>query len=53
MEKMRYVVVCWPDSQALMEKPWFDECELINTESGVAKHGSSAYLVPEERFAEL
>lgn len=48
-----YVVVCWPESQMLMDTPWFDECELINTEKGIEKFGSSAYLIPEERWEEL
>jgi hypothetical protein len=37
-----YVVVIWPESQNIMEEPWFDEC-ILDTESNF---GSSAYFVP-------
>lgn len=47
-----YIVIIWPDSQRLMEEPWFDECELINSDYGQDKYGSSAYLVPKNRLIE-
>ena len=48
-----YIVITWPESQDLMDKEWFNECELINSEYGQDKYGSSAYLVPKERANEL
>lgn len=48
-----YVVITWPESQDLMDKDWFNECELINTSHGQQKYGSSAYLIPKERLIEL
>ena len=48
-----YVVLCWPETQDIMDKAWFNECELINSEYGQDRYGSSAYLVPMERFKEL
>lgn len=50
---MKYIVVEWPESQNLMEKDWFNECELINSDFGISEYGSSAYLVPENRYNEL
>lgn len=41
-----YVVVCWPDSQDLMDKEgWEENSMLINDEHGLETYGSSAYLV--------
>ncbi len=51
MEK--YVLVCWPESQLLMEQEWFKECILMNDEQHLEEIGSSAYFVPEERYLEL
>jgi hypothetical protein len=49
MEMEKYVLVQWPDSQALMEYDWFEEeCSLADE-----KFGSSAYFVPESRIAEM
>lgn len=49
-----YVVVCWPESQMLMEKKGFRQnCELINSEQGFDKYGSSAYLVNEEWYEQF
>ena len=45
MEK--YVLVMWPESQALFEQPWFDDCVLAMSIE------SSAYFVPENRYNEL
>lgn len=45
----KYVVVCWPDSQALMDKEGFEENSyLVNDEQGIEDFGSSAYFVDEE-----
>lgn len=49
----KYVIVTWPNSQALMEQDWFDECILINDESHLEKFGPSAYFVPEERTTQI
>lgn len=46
----KYVLVCWPESQILMEQEWFDECILINEEPLLSQVGSSAYFVPENRY---
>lgn len=46
-------VIQWPGSQRLMEMGWFDECELINDETGLRLYGNSAYIVPVERLSEL
>ena len=51
MEK--YVLVCWPESQMLMDVEWFDECILMNDMEHLADIGSSAYFVPEDRYLEL
>ena len=49
----KYILVCWPESQTLMEQVWFDECILMNDENHLQEIGSSAYFVPENRFNEL
>src|SRR5690606_36263154 len=49
----KYILVCWPESQILMEQVWFDECILINDENHLEEIGSSAYVVPENRYNEL
>ena len=48
----KYILVCWPESQMLMEEVWFDECILMNDENHLQEIGSSAYFVPENRFNE-
>ena len=41
-----FEVVCWPESQMLMEKPMFNEnSSLINNEPLLTEYGSSAYFV--------
>ena len=41
-----YVVVTWPDSQNLMDKPGFRENSyLVNDDKGIEDFGSSAYFV--------
>jgi hypothetical protein len=51
MEK--YILMKWPESQMLMEQPWFHECILMNDEAHLDTIGSAAYFVSEERFIEL
>ena len=41
-----FEVVCWPESQMLMEKPMFIENSfLINDEPLLSEYGSGAYFV--------
>lgn len=48
---MGYEIVCWPESQMLMEKEGFyDNCSLINSERGLEEYGSSAYLVDKDWY---
>lgn len=47
---MEYVLVTWPESQALMDQDWFNECILMNDENHLEEIGSSAYFVPKERM---
>ncbi len=47
-----YVIITWPESQILMDQEWFDECILINDDH-VEDYGSSAYVVPINRYYEL
>lgn len=48
---MGYVIVCWPESQMLMEKEGFYEnCSLINSERGLEEYGGSAYLVDKDWY---
>jgi hypothetical protein len=48
---MRYEIVCWPESQMLMEKEgFFDNCSLINSDRGLEEFGSSAYLVDKDWY---
>lgn len=49
----KYILVCFPESQILMEQEWFDECILMNDENHLQEIGSSAYFVPENRLNEL
>ena len=51
--KEKYILVCWPESQMLMEEEWFDECILMNDENHLQEIGSSAYFVPENRLNKL
>lgn len=44
-----YVLVQWPDSQELMEKDWFEEEAILETEG---KFGSSTYFIPLKRMLE-
>ena len=48
---MGYKIVCWPESQMLMEKEGFyNNCSLINSDRGLEEFGSSAYLVDENWY---
>ena len=49
----KYVLVTWPDSQELMEQEWFQDCILLNDDESLESFGSSAYLVPEDKYEEL
>ena len=49
----KYVLVCWPESQNLMDENWFDECILMNDVAHLDDIGSSAYFVPEDRYIAL
>ena len=47
-------IICWPESQMLFDKKGFkSNCELINSEKGVEKYGSSAYLVDEDWYEDM
>lgn len=51
MANMSYEIVCWPESQMLMEKEGFyDNCSLINSDRGLEEFGSSAYLVDKDWY---
>lgn len=48
---MGNVIVCWPESQMIMEKEGFYEnCSLINSERGLEEYGSSACLVDKDWY---
>ena len=48
---MGYIIICWPDSQELMELDGFREnCSLINGERGLDTYGSGAYLVDKDWY---
>lgn len=44
-----YILVTWPESQELMDEPWFEE-EAIFVSGSEEKIGSSAYYVPIKRM---
>lgn len=49
-----YEIVCWPESQDLMEVGGYRSfCYLINDEEGLEKYGSSAYVVDAEWYATI
>jgi hypothetical protein len=49
----KYVVVTWPESQDLMNKPGFRENSyLVNDDKGIEDFGSSAYFVDEDWLAQ-
>ena len=46
MDKDTFEVVCWPESQMLMELDGFEENSyLVNDDRGPLEFGSSAYFV--------
>ena len=46
MDKDTFEVVCWPESQTLMDIDGFDEnAYLVNDDKGLLEFGSSAYFV--------
>ena len=46
MDKETFEVVCWPESQMLMELDGFEENSyLVNDDKGLLEFGSSAYFV--------
>ncbi|MGM9741671.1 MAG: hypothetical protein ACI3ZC_01260 [Candidatus Cryptobacteroides sp.] len=46
MDKETFEVVCWPESQMLMELDGFEENSyLVNDDKGLHEFGSSAYFV--------
>ena len=46
MDKETFEVVCWPESQMLMELDGFEENSyLINDDRGLLEFGSSAFFV--------
>ena len=46
MDKDTFEVVCWPESQILMELDGFEENSyLVNDDRGLLEFGSSAYFV--------
>ena len=48
---MGYIIICWPESQELMELDGFREnCSLINGERGLDIYGYSAYLVDKDWY---
>ena len=50
---MGYIIICWPESQELMELYGFREnCSLINGERGLDTYGYSAYLVDKDWYDE-
>ena len=49
----KYILVTWPESQYLMDKPWFNECLLVQDIEGHEEAGSSAYMVPENKYEEF
>ena len=46
MDKDTFEVVCWPESQMLMELDGFEEnSSLVNDDRGLLEFGSSAFFV--------
>jgi hypothetical protein len=51
--KTEFILVIWPDSQELMDYPWFDkECFLMQG-TGDQPHYDASYFVPRERIDEI
>lgn len=52
--KDKYVIVCWPEIQELMELEGFQENSyLINDDRGMEDFGSSAYFVKESWYNKM
>ena len=50
---MKYILVQWPESQALMLHERFHECLFISNIDGHDDVGSSAYMCPEDLYNEI
>ena len=54
MDKETFEVVCWPESQMLMELDGFEENSyLVNDDKGLLEFGSSAYFVNRKWLEEI
>ena len=54
MDKDTFEVVCWPESQMLMELDGFEENSyLVNDDRGLLEFGSSAYFVNRKWLEEI
>ena len=54
MDKDTFEVVCWPESQMLMELDGFEENSyLVNDDKGLLEFGSSAYFVNRKWLEEI
>ncbi len=43
----QYILIRWPESQELMDEPWFDEEAVLANDE---RFGSSAYFIPLIRY---
>lgn len=50
---MIYKVVSWPDSQAIIEHPRFNECLIVDDRRVIDLYGSAAFFVPLDLYLEL
>ena len=54
MDKETFKVVCWPESQMLMELDGFEENSyLVNDDKGMLEFGSSAFFVNRKWLEEI
>ncbi len=54
MDNEAFEVVCWPESQVLMELDGFVEnSNLVNDDKGLLEFGSSAYFVNRKWLEEI
>ena len=54
MDKDTFEVVCWPESQMLMELDGFEENSyLVNDDKGMLEFGSSAFFVNRKWLEEI
>lgn len=49
--KTKYIIVSFPESQAIINHPRFNECHLIDSRNDNSKSG--AYAVPEDLYEEV